>query len=47
EEELLRSRGVIVDVLNDDSCYQLMQDFILNNSKLWNEDIGVVDNNDL
>ncbi|AOY80914.1 nucleoside deaminase [Moorena producens JHB] len=47
KEELLRSRGVIVEVLNDDSCYKLMQDFILNNSKLWNEDIGVVDNKDL
>lgn len=40
EEELLRSRGVIVEVLNDEICYELMQDFIFKNSALWNEDIG-------
>jgi cytosine/creatinine deaminase len=40
EEELLRSRGVIVEVLNDETCYKLMQDFIFKNSALWNEDIG-------
>ncbi len=41
EEELLRSRGVKVEVLDDPTCFQLMQDFILNNSVLWHEDIGV------
>ncbi len=41
EEELLRSRGVKVEVLNNETCFQLMQDFILKNSALWNEDIGV------
>ena len=41
EEELLRSKGVKVEVLDDETCFQLMQDFILKNSGLWNEDIGV------
>lgn len=41
EEELLRSRGVKVEVLNNETCFQLMQDFIFNNSLLWNEDIGL------
>ncbi|MDJ0650666.1 MAG: nucleoside deaminase [Xenococcaceae cyanobacterium MO_188.B19] len=41
EEELLRSRGVKVEVLSNETCFQLMQDFILKNSVLWNEDIGV------
>ena len=40
EEELLEARGVKVDVINDIECINLMKDFILNNSKLWNEDIG-------
>jgi cytosine deaminase len=41
EEELLRGRGVIVDVLQDSRCVELMRQFILNNPSLWNEDIGV------
>lgn len=41
EEELLRSRGVTVDVVQDESCISLMEDFIKNNPKLWNEDIGI------
>jgi len=40
EEELLRARGVIVEVLNDESCYRLMQNFIFHNGSLWHEDIG-------
>jgi len=40
EEELLRSRGVKVEVLQDDACISLMEDFIKNNPQLWNEDIG-------
>ncbi len=40
EEELLESRGVKVDVVNDVECINLMKDFILNNPELWNEDIG-------
>ncbi|WP_187260917.1 nucleoside deaminase [Pontibacter beigongshangensis] len=41
EEELLRSRGVAVEVLNDEACYDLMQRFIKEKPDLWNEDIGV------
>src|SRR5438132_8897268 len=40
EEELLRSRGVSVEVLQDPMCVKLMTDFIRTNPKLWNEDIG-------
>ena len=41
EEELLRSRGVVVDVLQDAACIEMMKQFILKNPTLWNEDIGV------
>ncbi len=40
EEELLKSRGVKVDVLNDETCIKIMEDFIATNPVLWNEDIG-------
>jgi cytosine/creatinine deaminase len=41
EEELLRSRGVSVEVLQNEECIRLMHEFILRNPALWNEDIGV------
>lgn len=40
DEELLRSRGVEVEVLQDESCIAIMQNFISANPGLWNEDIG-------
>jgi creatinine deaminase len=40
EEELLRSRGVIVEVLQDAQCIELMRNFIRDHPGLWNEDIG-------
>ncbi len=40
-EEYVKSRGVNIDVLNNDECIKLMEDFIKNKSELWNEDIGV------
>jgi len=40
EENLLKSRGVEVIVLNDETCIQLMRTFIKNHPALWNEDIG-------
>jgi cytosine deaminase len=40
EEELLRSRGVDVQVLQDPACIALMERFIAEHSELWNEDIG-------
>ncbi len=41
EEELLRSRGVEVQVLQDSRCIALMERFIAEKPELWNEDIGV------
>lgn len=40
EEKLLKSRGVDVHVLNDQNCIEMMENFIENHPKLWNEDIG-------
>jgi cytosine/creatinine deaminase len=40
EEELLRSRGVEVQVLQDAECEELMTRFIQEHPSLWNEDIG-------
>lgn len=40
EETLLKSRGVIVNVVNNQECIDLMASFITNNPELWNEDIG-------
>jgi len=39
-EEYVRSQGVEVEVINNQECYELMQEFIAKNPKLWNEDIG-------
>jgi len=41
EEDLLRDRGVAVDVLQDARCIAMMRRFIRERSALWNEDIGV------
>ena len=38
--ELLRSYGVTVDIVDDDRCIAMMEDFILEHPKLWFEDIG-------
>jgi len=40
DEALLRSRGVVVDVLQDPTCVRMMTTFIRANPRLWNEDIG-------
>lgn len=40
EEEHLRSKGIIVEVVNDNSCIEMMDEFIRRNPTLWNEDIG-------
>ena len=40
EEDLLRSRGVAVEVLQDSDCIALMREFIAQHPALWNEDIG-------
>jgi len=41
EEALLRSRGVTVEVVQDQACMQMMKSFIADCPGLWNEDIGV------
>ena len=40
-ESYVRSRNVELTILNDETCVQLMGDFIKDNPELWNEDIGV------
>lgn len=41
EEAWLRSRGVVLEVLQDETCIHLMSAFIRKRPELWNEDIGV------
>ncbi|MEO8256244.1 MAG: nucleoside deaminase [Acidobacteriota bacterium] len=40
EEDLLRERGVRVEVVQDDRCIRLMEQFIAEFPGLWHEDIG-------
>jgi len=40
EEELLKSRGVEVVVLDNKTCKEMMDNFIKSQPQLWNEDIG-------
>jgi len=40
EEELLRARGVRVEVVQDERCIRMMEAFIAEHPELWNEDIG-------
>lgn len=40
EEELLRARGVRVDVVDDAACIAMMERFVAEHPELWNEDIG-------
>jgi cytosine/creatinine deaminase len=39
-EDYLRSRGIVLDVLDDPECIALMEEFIRNRPDLWDEDIG-------
>ena len=41
-EAYVRSRGVVVEVLQNEICIQLMRDFIRDNPQLWFEDIGEI-----
>lgn len=41
EEALLSSRGVFLEVRQDETCIRLMTEFIRTHPELWNEDIGV------
>lgn len=40
DEELLKSRGVELTILQNEECITLMEQFITANPVLWNEDIG-------
>ncbi len=40
-EDLLRNNGVVVEVIQDRECIEMMREFIAKNLDLWNEDIGV------
>lgn len=40
EEELLRSRGVLLEVIQEERCIRMMEDFIRHHPELWKEDIG-------
>ena len=39
-EDLLAAEGVVVEVVDDAGCIELMTTFIAANPDLWNEDIG-------
>jgi len=39
-EDLLRSRGVHIEIVDDEECQQMMRGFIVAHPELWNEDIG-------
>jgi creatinine deaminase len=41
EEDLLRDRGMTVEVLQDARCIEMMRRFIRDYPDIWNEDIGV------
>jgi cytosine/creatinine deaminase len=40
EEQLLKSHGVKIEVLQNPECIDLMAEFIFSHPDLWNEDIG-------
>ncbi|MBL8802130.1 MAG: nucleoside deaminase [Planctomycetes bacterium] len=40
EEELLKARGVAIEVLSSRECLDMMQSFISEHPDLWMEDIG-------
>jgi creatinine deaminase len=43
-ESYVQSRGVILDVLDDQECREMMESFIRSQPTLWNEDIGEIVN---
>jgi len=40
DEEVLRADGIVLEILQDETCITMMKDFIRRNSALWEEDIG-------
>jgi cytosine deaminase len=43
EEQLLRQRGVTLEIIDDPECKALMHKFMQERPSLWNEDIGETD----
>jgi cytosine deaminase len=41
-EDYVRSRGAVLEIVDDAECVQMMRDFIAARPELWNEDIGEV-----
>lgn len=41
-EDYVRSRGVVLEIVDDIECVRLMEEFIAARPELWNEDIGEV-----
>lgn len=39
-EDHLRAHGVVVEVVDDKRCVDMMRGFVANHPSLWNEDIG-------
>jgi cytosine deaminase len=39
-EEYVRARGVLVEIVDDQECVEIMRQFIAKRPELWNEDIG-------
>lgn len=40
-EDSLRGAGVEIEIVQDETCIQMMRDFIASQPELWNEDIGL------
>ena len=40
-EDYLRTRGVVLEVVDDPQCVDLMTKFIRERPQLWNQDIGI------
>ncbi len=40
-EDYVRSRGVLLEIVQDDECIRLMEEFIKAKPALWYEDIGI------
>jgi cytosine deaminase len=40
EEDWLRSRGIMVEVIQEEQCMAIMKEFVRAHPDLWNEDIG-------
>jgi cytosine/creatinine deaminase len=39
-EDYLRSRGVVLEIVDDEECVRMMREFIAARPDLWREDIG-------